>query len=593
MGGFRRFKEARSHTDIDEMQGLRRSLRAHGLRNLLNDQGGWVLMDAVWSSLVVVLAFVATTMAFEGSNRSVTRDANKTQALVVAQNEIESMRSVAQSDISKLTATPANGGYNGKVSTVTVRGITYTVTDTAYYVTGLGSDTVDACGNAYSANGSAARYIYMKTKVTYAGQLVGKASNGTYAQTPAMLDAYYAPEGGANQSNTGTLRVYILDRNDNLISSPNTITLYQGTSTTAYDTENVNPTTGCALFTGLPRATYYMKVQVTAGQQDLYLSRNTSNIITQKVSMPYRGALTRVMRIDQPNTVSVSFKTLGGTDGVTPVDVSTDNAISSTFVGPWVAQNDEILADPNTDFATGPGRTYMPHTIAQSDALFPTKDGYQAYAGACNLNDPSDGNTANGTEWTPIPDPSELNGAAWLPGANYTSPILWLSQMRTKIGVTAGANPNPTSTNKLAANTRYYYGQTLSAGYVAVRLTGDQNGRGIYADCGPRKAALYNKWVKLPGAVNLTTGNLDDQAEALPTGTYDVCIKATMTSTSQQTNSTGTGWAAGTLNTGAVISWYVSQTGKLLKYKDHVDPLFQLNNPQGNSGAATDCGSVI
>src|SRR4051812_4251947 len=100
----------------------------------LKDERGWALIDALASAVVVVLAFVGTTMAFNGSNASVVRDQKKTQALIVAQNQLNFLRSQAQTDINALI-----DNYNNTTTAVVYKGTTYNVSRQAYYVTGLGN----------------------------------------------------------------------------------------------------------------------------------------------------------------------------------------------------------------------------------------------------------------------------------------------------------------------------------------------------------------------------------------------------------------------------------------------------------------------
>jgi hypothetical protein len=577
------------------MQRLRFFLDGAGNRG--RDQRGWVLMDALWSSVVVMLAFIGTTMAFNGGQNSVARDAQKTYAMTVAQKQLEQMRSQGQVDISTLTydstnsAAPvsATNGYDGRVETIAYKGVNYTVAYNAYYVTGLGDNTKDACGSPYAANGSTARYIYMRVKVTYAGQTSGAtASNGSYTSTPAMLDAYFAPEGGAAQANTGTLRVYVLDRNDQVASGITSISISQGSPTAgAFQTQNV-VSNGCVLFTGLPRATYYIKVATT--KEDLYLSNPTGVQVVQKVVMPYRGALSRIVRVDTPNTVTGSFRTLGGTNGTTEIQVPVAST-SSALVGPWVAMNDEIVTDPTNDFAAGPGRTYMPHIAGGSNTtiknqLFPMKNGYSAFAGPCNVNNPDDA-ALTGNEWLQIP--ASLTDTNWNPGGNYSTGTqgMWLAQMRSRIRLSNIPTTRPST--GLQPNTSYYWGQALTSGKVNVKLTGDQTGNGIYEHCGANES-LFNSWVRLPGAVDNTTGYLPDLAEAIPSGWYDVCAYATISTNKQTTNSVGT--FTGTTATTATFSMYRIIGDQKLAYKGNANPDFNFDNPRANEGTSADCSGA-
>jgi hypothetical protein len=329
----------------------------------------------------------------------------------------------------------------------------------------------------------------------------------------------------------------------------------------------------------MPRATYYVKATVTNPLQDMYLSNLNTGTISQKVDMPYRGALTRVMRIDTPNTVTVSFKTYTG-NKTNPITV-TPGSTTSSFVGPWVAMNDEILSNPTNEFSTGPGRTYMPHQDSNiTNLLFPAADGYSAYAGACNLNDPDDGNNGNGSEWVAIPQTSELGTSVWDPGSTYASGILWLSQIRARIYATTSSKP----TGILLPNKTYYWGQTVTSGKVNAKLTGDQGNNSIYTDCGAR-SSLFNTWQRLPGSVD-TSGYLTDSAEAVPTGTYDVCIYAQVKVTSQATNSLGQ-WTGSPQTT--TLNIYRLTQKQTVTYQSSVNPTYDLSSVTASEGSTSTC----
>lgn len=567
------------------MHGLRKHLRVRDLIGRLGRQDGWVLMDAVWSSVVVVLAFIGTTMAFEGSNRSVVRDQTKSQAMVVAQNELEEMRAEARIDINKLACTTASRAdcINGTTDVVNYKGVAYDVARTAYYTDSVDGDPVDACGAPYSSGNASARYLYMKVVVTYSGQ--NTYAGGGFSSAPTMLDSYYAPEAGTGQANTGTLRVYVLDRDGALITPATKLFLYDGTNSQV-DSGTVNSSTGCYLFTGLSRQNYFVKANVTSGRQDLYLSNTGSGVVTQTVRMPFRGALTRVLRIDRPNTVTAAFRTKNDNGGT--VTLNPSNQQSSAFVGPWVAMNDEIVSDPTVEFAAGPGRTYMPHSNATiKNLLFPTADGYDTYAGPCNLNNPDDGNTSNGSEWTSLPASGQLGTSAWQPGSTYTGLAFDLTRLRTHVFAAGGGAP----TAPLRANATYYWGQTLVSGRVNVMLTGDQSNNSIYVSCG-NNASLFNNWVRLPGTVSTTgakVGYLTDQAEALPAGTYSVCVRAEVQATKRSTNSWGSWSTSATYQTFTV---YRTVDAQDLTSKANLGVDFDLSDIAANEGSTSTCSGA-
>jgi hypothetical protein len=153
----------------------------------------------------------------------------------------------------------------------------------------------------------------------------------------------------------------------------------------------------------------------------------------------------------------------------------------------------------------------------------------------------------------------------------------------------AGGPGKPTS--GLAQNTKYYWGQALASGKVAVNLTGDLANSSVYVSCGSR-ASLYNSWIRLPGTISLSTGKLtSDSAMALPTGTYDVCIKATVTAQTQTTNgNTTVGWSGSPATETYTV--YKIMTGQLLRFKGNASPYFDLSSTTADVGSTSTCSGA-
>lgn len=572
------------------MHGLRKLRGA--LRRRLTDERGWALVDAIASSVVVVLAFVGTTMAFNGSTASVVRDQEKTQAMIVAQNAINEMRGVGQQNINTLL------DLNDTTKTVNYNGTTYTIAYDAYYVTGLGSDQQDACQVSYSSGGGTARYIYMRVKVTYSGQVnTAAGSSDPYTSSPASLDSYYSPEGGGVQVDTGTLRIYVLDRNNTPVSGIANVKLYIAGQTTAVDTQTPNSTTGCVLFTGLVRNTYVAKV--TTSLQDMYLT-NSSTLGTASlpVVMPDRGALSREIRLANPVTVSPKFYTSTGTQSKYEVKFSSGKTNtffggSSTVNGNWIAATDQFKSSPNTDFSYLPnGIGFMPHISTPSaatapNAMFPLAQGYAAYAGPCDANDPN-ANAAEGVN-NYVQVPTVLTDSNWVSGGSYT-PELWLSQIRTSFSMAPAAKP----TSGLNNGTTYYYQQALNgSATVWVKLKADAGGGRTTPRC-RSNFTNFDTWVNL-GSLSAANAFLADETESLPVGTYDVCVK--LPYTYKRATASSSGWPSYTVSLGTESSGsstaYYSFPDSVLGYRSALDATaafaWSANQQDPTSGQGTDC----
>lgn len=549
------------------MQGLRNLpvLRFFAHRIKLSDQRGWALVDALASAVVVVVAFTGTTMAFNGSVASIARDEKKTNAMIVAQNEINEMRSIGTRSINALLA------KDGTTETVTYQGVNYTVSFVAEYQTGLGNNDKDACEVAYQANGSTARYIYMRARVTYAGQGTGSTnSTSQFVQNPATLDSYFSPEGGGTQADTGTLRIYVLKPNNAVATGVSTVSLYIAGENTAQQTKTINATTGCVLFTGLVRSTYQVRVPVNT-LQDLYLSNSsTKNYVSQRIVMPDRGALSREIRIEYPVAVNPIFRSNNGSANFTVTGSNTN-----PFFSYWIAATDQVKIAPTTDYLYPGGLIFMPHADGStSNSMFPLQQGYSTYAGPCDVNNPNAGVDEGINNWVQLP--STADTANWQSGGSGKTftPEIWLSQIRPSFRFgTVSTKP----TSGMAASRTYYWGQAQNgSATVQVRLTGDATGDPVPdSNCKPN-TTLFNTWQTLPGS--LATNNaatLPDNSESLPAGTYDVCITVPY-SYSYQSTTSGGAWSGSAASTSRSTKFMATVN---LPYRTGIAQAFDLNWP--------------
>lgn len=541
-------------------------------RSRAGDERGWALIDALASSLVVVLAFTGTTMAFNGSTDSVKRDAKKTAAMIVAQDEINEMRAIGTRSINDLLA------KNGTTATVSFEGTDYQVAYSVYYVTGLGSDQRDACSVSYSSTGATARYIYMKVSLTYSGQTRGSSSSSSqYISNPTTLDSYFSPEGGGTQADTGTLRIYVLKPDDSVATGVSTVQLSApGMSTRS---ELINPATGCVLFKGLLRNTYTVKVPVN-GKQDIYLG-NTSGSVSTSVVLPDRGALSREIRIAYPVKVTPTYRAYNDNG-----DYVVGNTSNNAFYNKWIASSDQVRLMPSTDYLAPEGLIFMPHAdstatpewLYPADKKSPLVGGYSAYSGPCDVNNPNlVGDGIN--YWNAVPEPGSQT-TTWKNAANSNnltiSPTFWLSRLAPSVslGTTTSAPGSPGSSRT------YYYGQTFSGGAtVKVRLIGGADGTTpAEVNCKPN-TALYNTWQTLPGTIDqLDTQGLPDNAEALPAGMYEVCISVPYKTVKRSSSFWGSWNSPTTVNSTAQFL-----STEVLTYQSNVGHDFNMSFDSGPS----------
>lgn len=543
---------------------------------LLREERGWALMDAVWSSVIVVIAFTTSMAVFNSSQRSAAREATNTQALAVAQDQLNWMRSVGQSNEDSLLA------LNNTSKVIAYRGTNFTVAYTATPSTGTGEGTVEACSVDRNAAGDTSdlpdnrHYIYMRVVVSYPGQIVksgGPTGTGPSARQPIALDSNFAAEGGVSDANSGMLRVYVIGRDGTPASGISTVTLTSGASTLSPSATNADK--ACYLFTSLSAGQY--TINVATSKQDIYLSRSNGKV--QRVYQMPTGVLRSTsVTVETPVSVSPIFKAYNnGTTSTASVDPTASNGsnnVNPLVKGPgnlgyWVGYSSEIIQAPNASFFLNPGGMFRPtpnSTETDKTNIYPASAGYSAYAGPCRVNDPGS------TNWTQIP--ADTSSASWTPGATVNPrPELWLSEFKPSAQMTAGQTSTPSTSTGWGSTDTYYWNQLFANGQVQVALVGSNAGAASPTECNSGftlGSDTSAKWYRLPGTF-ANNGTLDDLASALPTGKYDVCVRVAFTYKQQNyyggsiVFGIGSGWQ-GSATTGTAYG-YVKLSGYIVGYK--------------------------
>lgn len=578
---------------------------------LLREERGWALMDAIWSSVIVVIAFSTSMAVFNSSERSAAREAKNTQAIAVAQDQLNWMRSVGQADEQKLL------DLNNTSKSVAYRGTNFTVNFTAVPSAGTGEGTVEACSVDRDAAGDTDQlpdnrhYIYMRVVVSYPGQVVragGPTGAGPSSSQPIALDSNFAAEGGISDANSGILRVYILNRDGGVASGISNVTLLSGSTTITPTATNASK--ACYLFAGLSAGQY--TIRVATAKQDVYLSR-TAGVVQRTYQMPTGVLRSTSITVETPVSVSPIYKAFNvGTSSAVTVDPTASggaNNVNPFVKGPdnlglWVGYSSDIIEQPNTSFFLTPGGLFRPtpaSTETDKSKIFPTDLGYSAYAGPCRVNDPGN------TNWVPIP--TDPNSASWAPGATVTPrPELWLSELKPSAMMTAGPTSRPSGSAGWWETKTYYWNQLFQNGQVQVALVGSNAGAASPAECnagfelGSDTAA---KWRRLPGTF-ANGATLDDIASALPTGKYDICVRARFTYKSQNYYGgglfgSGKGWQGSEYN--GTQDGYVKLSSYIVGYQAAPQvlsaSLVDLTSPNVNtlmntgvSTSASTCGNT-
>ncbi len=501
---------------------------------VFRDESGWALMDAVWSSVIVVMAFAASTAVFNQSARTSARETKNTQALVVAQGQLNWLRSRADQDQDYVL-----NSVNNTTVTVNYRGTAFTVRRTAVPSTGLGEGGVEACsvdrGSASDSESipDSRPYIYLRVVVTYPGQIVksGPTGTGFNATEPIALDSNYAAEGGTQDLTTGMLRVYTLNRSRGVASGVTNVTLVNSGNTTIQPTAT-NAEKGCYLFAALPAGSY--TIRVFTNKQDVYLGNN-GTYVQRTYQMPTGVLRSTDVTIESPISVSPTFRAYTNAGKTTyqdldPTSNSGSNNVNPFVKGPqnlglWIAQSSEIIQAPNSSFFLNPGSVMLPasnSTASDKSLLYPTVAGYSGYAGPCRVNDPG------AADWVQVPaNPAD---STWTPGYNgVVRPLLWLSELKASPALNPVITSQPGSPDTGWGSTEaYYWNQTVVNAQVQTALVGSSAGAATPTNCNSGFALGSDtaaKWQRLPGQITTNNGTLDDVSSALPTGRYDICLR--------------------------------------------------------------------
>jgi hypothetical protein len=514
-------------------------------------QEGWVMMDAVWSSVVVVLAFMATFMALENGNKTATRDIARTTAYDLAQDELAGLHDLGRQSLTALVAKNNLASPPTSPSkTVTLNGHQYKIWYSAYYVTGLGNNATDACGGTYASNGSGtAKFVYIKVTVVYDGITFAGA---TPSRSLPTLDEYFAPEGA---DSTGTLRVYLL--------KPPTDTAWGGVTVNLVATgpgmnfppqsQTTGTTSGCVLFTGLPRGQY--NIAVVTSKYDIYLNNATGSQLNVPINLPDRSSVSKEIRMDSPVKVPFDFwvhgiKDNADVEAVPPTTNTSSGVGASSLVGPWTARSSKILAIPTNhpapgEYSLSPGTSYMPHGTwlpsYGAKYLYPEPNGYDTFAGACDVNESSTTTSVPATG-----NPTFTAGGTYQVAS--ADPIFWLDQLDLKVATTPltdqTGGPGATGLNnwKLKEIKKFSstgpYGAKVQVKLINKEGTSPLGTAATAASCGVHPE-LFNTWLRLKGNMysqplaaapyNVPMPRLEDPATAIPAGQYNVCVDAYVT----------------------------------------------------------------
>jgi Tfp pilus assembly protein PilV len=329
----------------------------HRLRPLRRNQDGAVLLEVVFSTLVVAIVTTAVLKGVEGSVKTTVENRERSVAAQLAEQDQERMRSYKATSLD---------GYS-QSRTVTVRGLNYTVASSTQWI--YDSSGTKSC----TSDTSQASYLKLMTTVT-------PVKEGPPVSATSLL----TPPNGTFSTDKGSLAVMITDRNG--AARPNIPVAINGNGVSDSDTTN---SSGCANFYYIPTGNY----TVTPSAPGLVdRTGDASPTITAGV-VGGQSTLTTI-ELDVPATVNITFDTKVGTNAAVGASSQYARIESSGLASPGFL--------PATFSGTYSNAT-PPNTFTFS-SLYPFTSGYAAFGGNCDKNDPTNWNgtyTANATAVSP------------------------------------------------------------------------------------------------------------------------------------------------------------------------------------------------
>ena len=382
----------------------------------LRREEGALLLEVVFSTLVVALVSAAVLTGVSGSVKVATKNRERSVATQLAEQDQERMRSYKATELD---------GYSNS-QTKTVRGIAYTVdSKTEWYFDSSGTKSCTSDGNKAS-------YLKLISTVTPQGGRPGSAVTET---------SLLAPPNGTFSTTKGALAVMVVDRSGNPRANM-TVNLTGG----SFSGSDVTNSSGCANFFNVPVGSPAVTYTVTFAATGLVdRSGNASPSVTTGIVGGQQTLVTE--ELDGPVDIDVNFDTKVGTAAAVPAKAQYARLQSSGLPAPfYLSQSLGSFPTSNNTFSW--------------TSLYPFTSGYAAYGGPCDANDPTDyGATGYSTAVTPGGGPYTIT--ARLPainirvqrgGTNYAGADVKVWQGDTgctsftyplQITNSSGAMPNP------------------------------------------------------------------------------------------------------------------------------------------------------
>jgi Tfp pilus assembly protein PilV len=304
----------------------------------MENQRGSILLEALVSGIMLVIAAVGVFKAFDAGTRASAEERHRAQAEGLAQTDLTRMRTMRISDLSNL--------HGSKV--VTIEKTPYTITSVAEYET-------DKTGTASCEKGtSSADYIQIRSTITW-------PSLGS--RNPVVEQSLVAPPNGSISENSGALAIQFEDAENNGIEG----VVLSGSGPATFS--GTTGETGCVIFGNLPAGNTYTLSSTIPGNE--LIDKNGQPPKTETgLSVVGESTSTKAFQYDEAGEAVAKFVTTVGGKQVG----STADAIVAANEGMQVPR---VFGSPGTR---------EEEVVAKP--LFPFTSAYSFYAGTCKEDNP-------------------------------------------------------------------------------------------------------------------------------------------------------------------------------------------------------------
>ena len=329
------------------------------LTGIGRDQAGIAIVEVLVSALVLLIFSLGVVTVLTGSTRATAQERHRTQANMLAEQELERVRSLRIADLVSLNSTRRvlddGTQLTGACPTAGPQSL-----QTCYTITSQSQFQNEPAATSGCSAGSGSRDYLLLT--------IGVSWTGMGALHPVNAATIVSPPSGSLVPNSGSILVNVTDSRNVGIQG----VVLNGSGAGTF-TGSTGPT-GCVLWRNVPVGNYTMSSGGTASGM---VDQDGNAPANQTVSVVDQGTNTVNLMFDRPGSIqNINFRTR---------DYS-NNLVASTADSVIVSNTGMQLAKQFTPISGGRAAN-----ISTTSTLFPFTSPYAVYAGTCSADTPPAG----------------------------------------------------------------------------------------------------------------------------------------------------------------------------------------------------------